>query len=67
MKIQNDVLGTAKLEGKIEGRAEGLAIGKEEGLKEGILLNARKMKEKGFSMDDIADITGLSFEEIETL
>lgn len=71
MKIQNDVLGTAKLEGKIEGRAEGraegLVIGKEEGLKEGILLNARKMKEKGFSMDDIADITGLSFEEIETL
>lgn len=67
MKIQNDVLGTAKLEGKIEGRAEGLAIGKEEGLKEGILLNARRMKEKGFSMDDIADITGLSFEEIETL
>lgn len=67
MKIQNDVLGTAKLEGKIEGRAEGLAIGKEEGLKEGILLNARRMKEKGFSMDDITDITGLSFEEIETL
>lgn len=71
MKIQNDVLGTAKLEGKIEGRAEGraegLVIGKEEGLKEGILLNARKMKEKGFSMDDIADITGLSFEEVETL
>lgn len=71
MKIQNDVLGTAKLEGKIEGRAEGLAEGleegKKEGLKEGILLNARKMKEKGFSMDDIADITGLSFEEIEAL
>lgn len=67
MKIQNDVLGTAKLEGKIEGRAEGLAIGKEEGIKEGILLNARKMKEKGFSFDDIADITGLSFEEIEAL
>lgn len=71
MKIQNDVLGTAKLEGKIEGRAEGLAEGleegKKEGLKEGILLNARKMKEKGFSMDDITDITGLSFEEIEAL
>lgn len=71
MKIQNDVLGTAKLEGKIEGRAEGraegLEEGKKEGLKEGILLNARKMKEKGFSMDDIADITGLSFEEIESL
>lgn len=63
MKIQNDVIDTAKLEGILEGRA----IGKEEGLKEGTLLNARRMKEKGFSMDDIADITGLSFEEIETL
>lgn len=67
MKIQNDVLGTAKLEGKIEGRAEGFAERKKEGVKEGNLLIACKMKEKGFSMDDIADITGLSFEEIETL
>ena len=54
--IQNDVLGTARLEGlaegriegilqgKEEGRAEGLAEGVERGRAEGILAVARKMK-----------------------
>lgn len=34
--IQNDVLGTAKLEGLMEGRAEGIAKGRAEGRAEGI-------------------------------
>ena len=34
--IQNDVLDTAKLEGRIEGRAEGIAEGRAEGRAEGI-------------------------------
>ena len=49
--------------GKAEGRAEGRAEGKDEANRE----NARKMKAKGYKADDIAEITGLSEEEIETL
>ena len=59
LMIQNDVLDSAKLEGKIEGRLEGRAEGREEGheegIKEGVLRNARRMKEKGFSTEDIMD------------
>ena len=57
--IQNDVLDTAKLEGRIEGRAEGRAEEKQE--------NARKMKAMGLTNEMIHQITGLSVEEIETL
>ena len=71
LMIQNDVLDSAKLEGKIEGRlegrAEGRAEGREEGIKEGVLRNARRMKEKGFSTEDIMEITGLTFEEVSQL
>lgn len=53
--IQNDVLDSAKLEGRIEGRMEGLAegreeglaIGKEEGRKEGIEKGRKVGKEEG--------------------
>ena len=57
--IQNDVLDTAKLEGRIEGRAEGKAEEKQE--------NARKMKAMGLTNEMIYQITGLSVEEIEKL
>lgn len=67
LMIQNDVLDSAKLEGKIEGRLEGRAEGREEGIKEGVLRNARRMKEKGFSTEDIMEITGLTFEEVSQL
>ena len=75
LMIQNDVLDSAKLEGKIEGkiegrlegRAEGREEGREEGIKEGVLRNARRMKEKGFSTEDIMEITGLTFEEVSQL
>ena len=77
--IQNDVLDTAKLEGRIEGRAEGRAEGLAEGLAEGRvkgltegrvkekLENAKRMKDKGCAIDFIAEITGLSLVEIEQL
>lgn len=81
--IQNDVLDTAKLEGRIEGRAEGLAEGLAEGRAEGLaegrvkgltegrvkekLENAKRMKDKGCALDFIAEITGLSLAEIEQL
>ena len=57
--IQNDVLDSAKLEGKMEGR--------QEGIKEGIVRNALKMKEKGFSLEDIVEVTGLTWEEVKLL
>ena len=58
-------------EGRAEGRAEGLAEGRAEGLVEGEhrknLENAARMKAKGFSLEDIVDITGLTIDEIEKL
>ena len=61
--VQNDVLDTAKMEGREEGRAEGLA----EGIKENTLAIARKMKAGGMSAATISEITGLSEEDIEGL
>lgn len=77
--IQNDVLETKVIEGREQGREEGLKQGREEGLKQGReegreegrisanLENARKMKAKGFSVGDIAEITGLTVEEIREI
>ena len=59
LMYQNDVLEGAKQEGLAEGRAEGRA--------EERLNNARKMKDKGIDLEDIADVTGLSIEEIAAL
>ena len=56
---QNDVLDTAKMEGRAEGRAEGELIA--------LRKTALGMKQKGISIQDIADITGLSIEEINHL
>ena len=61
--VQNDVLDTAKMEGREEGRAEGRA----EGIKENTLAIARKMKAGGMSASTISEITGLSEEDIERL
>ena len=67
MMIQNDVLDTAKLEGRIEGRAEGRAEGLAEGRAEERLQNARSMKSLSVSPAIISQVTGLSLEEIEGL
>lgn len=78
IKVYRDhlvVLDFAKQEGlelgMRQGRAEGMAKGIEQGKNEGEmnehLKNARRMKTKGYSIDDIADITGLSAEEINSL
>ena len=61
-KIYNDYLNTVNSAEK-KGHAEGLA----EGRVEEKLENARRMKSKGYPLDDIADITGLTIEEIEKL
>jgi hypothetical protein len=49
--------------GKLEGRYEGLLEGK----KEGKLETARKLKQKGMDLAEIAEITGLSPEDLEKL
>ena len=49
--------------GEVKGRAEGLAEGRAEERRD----NARRMKAKGFSASDIAEITGLTTEEIAKL
>ena len=61
--IQNDVLDTAKLEGRAEGRAEDRAEGRAEEKKE----NARKMKAAGIAAPLIEQITGLSADDINAL
>ena len=69
VRIQNDVLSTAKLEGRIEGRAEGFEEGHAAGFLEGERKKqkeiARRMKEHGVPMDVIIQSTGLSAEELE--
>lgn len=53
----------AHLKGKLEGRIEGRIEGKLEGKTEIVL----KMYQKGFSIEDIVEITGLSIEEIQKI
>lgn len=77
--IQNDVLGTARLEGlqegrevgwqegHEEGREEGLQEGREEGLVKARLEIIRNMKSKGITTDVISQMTGLSIDEIDSL
>ena len=50
-----------------EARAEGWAEGRAEGIEETNRKNARRMKAKGFAIEDIAEITGLTAEEIDRL
>ena len=67
--VQNDVLDTAKMEGRaeglVEGHEKGLAEGMEKGRHNALLATAKRMKEKGLSSTDIAEMTGLSVEEVE--
>ena len=65
-KIYNDYLNTFNSAEK-KGHAEGLAEGRVEGRAEAKLENARRMKSKGYPLDDIVDITGLTIEEINAL
>ena len=53
--------------GRLEGRLEGRAEGRKEGLREGMVENARKMKAYGLALEMIADITGLTIDEVRDL
>ena len=50
-----------------KGKAEGIAEGKAQGARDNGLAIARKLKAKGMPTDEIANITGLSVEEIADL
>lgn len=67
--IQGRAQGRA--EGIVEGRAEGIVEGRAEGLVEGenkkAIAIARKMKAKNYSIENIADMTGLSAEVIASI
>lgn len=72
---EKDVLSSAYIDGHADGRADGHAKGLEEGLEEGRkeghqeekLTIARNMKGKLMDNSLIAEVTGLSFQEIESL
>ena len=56
------------LEGaRMEGREEGIQEGIQEGIRKGVLANARKMKAYGLAWDMIAEITGLTIDEVKDL
>ena len=57
----------AKKEGHEEGRQEGREIGRKEGLKEKAIETARRMKTKGYPIEEIMLLTDLSEEEITQL
>ena len=61
--IMTTALNKGLRQGRAEGRAEGLAEGEAKANRE----NARRMKAKGYAIHDIAEVTGLSEEEIERL
>ena len=65
--VQNDVLDTAKMEGRAEGRIEGRAEGRVEGRTEEKIEMAKKMKAMGMAIETISQISSLTAEQIEQL
>lgn len=66
LKAYRDIknsLDTAEAKGRAEGMAEGMA----EGIAVGIVKVARKLLTMGMTADYIADVTGLSKEEIKDI
>ena len=64
-KAEGKAIGLA--EGKAEGRAEGRAEEKKKKKTEEKQEIAKKMKSKGFDINEISELTGLSVEEIENI
>ena len=60
-------LNKAREEGLAEGKAEGLAEGKAEGLAEGKAEIAKSLRKKGFPVPSIAEICGLTEEQVLAL
>lgn len=58
---------TGYMRGRAEGEAKGRAEGRAEGEKNKAIETARKMKSKGYPVDDIVEMTGLTPETIQGL
>lgn len=65
--ILRDNIYTEREEGRAEGRIEGRIEGIVEGEQNALRKIALGMKQKGLSVQDIADVTGLAYEEIASL
>ena len=65
--VQNDVLDTAKMEGRAEGLAEGRAEGRAEGELSKAMAIARNLKSMGIGVADIIKATGLTVDEVAKL
>ena len=67
--VKGEAIGMAKGEamGRAEGRAEGEAIGEAKGERRNAINTAKKMKDHGSTPDFIAEMTGLSLDEIAAL
>ena len=68
LKYDENLRAYRDMVGVMEGQyLEGMEKGMEKGRAEANIDNARRMKAKGYSVEAIADITGLSAEEIAQL
>ena len=65
--VQNDVLDTAKMEGRAEGRIEGRAEGRAEGRVEEKMEIAKNLKALGVDVKTIMQASGLTEDQIEQL
>lgn len=62
-----EIMNSYEKRGREMGRQEGRQEGMQEGKQEAIRMVAKKMKEKGKPLQEIAELTGLKIEEIECL
>ena len=74
LKAYRDYINTVRTSDRIA-REEGMKQGMKQGMAQGLIRgrvetnqeNALRMKQKGYPLEDIADITGLSVDEIAAL
>jgi predicted transposase/invertase (TIGR01784 family) len=67
MEIINSYERKGREIGKQEGKREGKREGRQEGREEAIMMVAKRMKEKGKTNEEIADLMGLDIEVIERI
>lgn len=70
LKAYRDYINTVRTSDRIareEGVKQGLEQGLKQGVKQGLKQGALRMKQKGYPLEDIADITGLSVDDIAGL
>ena len=66
-KWEQELIQQGLQQGVQQGLRKGIQQGLQQGILKGKLETARKLKEKGLSTQEIAEVTGLSIEVIEKL